>query len=88
MRFARLHGEGKEVPKGNKSSETVSKLKAWLWPKTTESRQVRITQYKDIGIFIGSIVAIWLLEDRIRDLLEIDTDELRKLSMQQARYPM
>ena len=87
MRFSRLRGSSTS-PQKSKPKEAVSKLKAWLWPQTTESRSARLTQYKDIGIFVGAILAVWLLEDRIRNMLEIDTDELRKLSMQPQGYPM
>lgn len=87
MRFARLRGAS-SLPQKSKPKEAVSKLRAWLWPQTTEGRAARLTQYKDIGIFLGAVALVWLLEDRIREVLEIDPDELRKLTAQAPRYPM
>jgi hypothetical protein len=33
-----------------------------------------------MGIFVGAIVFIYLFEDRIRSMLEIDTEELKVLT--------
>jgi len=80
MKFARLRGTSTLPPK-SRPKEAVSKLKAWLWPQTIESRSARITQYKDLGIFVGAVVLVWMLEDTIRGLLEINPEELQKMSM-------
>lgn len=86
MRFSRLRGSS-TVPQKSKPKEAVSKVKAWLWPQTTEGRSARITQYKDVSIFLGAALLVWYFEEHIRNLLEIDTEDLRKLSMQDGRYP-
>jgi hypothetical protein len=60
-----------------------------MWPQTVEGRRARITQYKDMGIFVGAMMFIYLFEDKIRGLLEIDTEELRVLTAgQRGAFPM
>lgn len=81
MRFPRLTASTTSSTK-SKSSEFVSKVKSYLVPQTVEARKTRYTQYKDIGIFVGSIFLIYMFEDKIRNILEIDPEELRKLTEQ------
>ena len=38
-------------------------------------------QYKDLTIFVGVIVVIAVLEGKIKSFLEIETDDLKKMSM-------
>jgi hypothetical protein len=60
-----------------------------MWPQTVEGRRARFTQYKDMGIFVGAMMFIYLFEDKIRGLLEIDTEELRVLTAgQRGAFPM
>lgn len=80
MLFTRLRGTSTGAQK-SKPKEAVSKVKAWLWPQSTEGRSARLTQFKDIGIFVGAVVLVWLLEDSLREMMEISPDELRKLGM-------
>jgi len=56
------------------------KLKYWVLPPTSDRRKERVAQYKDIGIFIGAILVITVFEDKIKNFLEIETDDLRKMT--------
>lgn len=60
------------------------RLKYWLLPPTTDRRKERIEQYKDLGLFIAAVAVIAIFEDRIKNFLEIETDDLRKLSMESS----
>ncbi len=87
MRFSRLRGTSAIAPKP-KNKEAVSKIRAWLWPQSTEGRSTRLTQYKDIGMFVGAIALVWIFEEQIRGALEITADDIQKLGIQEARYAM
>lgn len=67
MQFARLRGAMRQ-PAKDRPKEWVSKTKSWLWPQTAEGRKARLSQYKDVGIFVGSIVFMYLFKDKLADL--------------------
>lgn len=56
------------------------RLKYWLLPPTTDRRKERIEQYKDLGIFIAAVAVVAVFEDRIKNFLDIETNDLRKLT--------
>ena len=41
-----------------------------------------MAQYKDLAMFLAAILIIAKFEDKIKAYLEIETDELKKLSSQ------
>ena len=57
-----------------------SQLKNWLYPATKDKRKERMGQYKDLSIFLGSILAVVIFEDKIKNFLEIETDEISRIS--------
>jgi hypothetical protein len=83
MRFPRLNASTtSSASSKSKISGWVSKAKEFLVPQTVEARKARFTQYKDLGIFVGSILVVYIFEDKIRNFIEIDTDELRRMTEQ------
>lgn len=60
----------------------------WLWPQTAEGRKTRISQYKDVGLFVGSIAFVWIFKDKLSELLEMNPEELRRLADQGMMMPM
>lgn len=58
-----------------------NQIKLWLLPSTSERRSQRIGQIKSLGIFISAITVIALYEDKIREILEIEANDLQKLTM-------
>jgi hypothetical protein len=59
-------------------------LKYWLLPPTSDRRKERIEQYKDLAIFIAAVATVAIFEDKIKGFLEIETDDLHKLSMEHS----
>lgn len=58
------------------------KAKYWFYPPTVDRRKERFSQYKNFGVFLGSILFVVVFEDKIKNFLEIETDDLKKLSGQ------
>lgn len=72
---------------GNKQGffkKNYTRAKYWLYPPTTDRRKERLSQYKDFGMFIGAVIAIMVFEDKIKNFLEIETDDLKKMASQGA----
>ena len=44
-------------------------LKDWVYPNITTLRQQRMNQYKDLGIFLGAVLAVAYFEDKIKNFL-------------------
>lgn len=66
-------------PKSTKSTSNPIKrsflaLKDWAYPQVTTLRQQRMSQYKDLAIFVGAVLLVASFEDKIKSMLEIDTD--------------
>ena len=57
-----------------------NKVKNFLYPPTKERNKERMGQYKDLAIFAGSIIMVCIFEERIKGFLEIETDEIKKLT--------
>jgi hypothetical protein len=64
----------------NPISRSVLALKDWVYPPITTLRQQRMSQYKDLAIFAGAILAVACFEDKIKSFIEIDQD-LVKMGM-------
>lgn len=58
------------------------RAKYWLVPPTVDRRKERYSQYKTFGIFLGAVAFVVVFEDKLKNFLEIETDELKKLSGQ------
>lgn len=77
-------GSGSSAEEKNFLKKNYYRLKYWLLPPTTDRRKERVQQYKDLGLFITAVAAIAIFEDKIKNFLEIETDDLRKLSMESS----
>jgi hypothetical protein len=68
----------------SKSSNPIKRsflaIKDWVYPPLTTMRQQRINQYKELAIFAGAVMTVAYFEDKIKSVLEIDTD-LSKMGM-------
>jgi hypothetical protein len=53
----------------NPIKRTYLSLKDWLYPNITTLRQQRMNQYKDLGIFLGAVLAVAYFEDKIKNFL-------------------
>lgn len=60
--------EKKEV---NIITKNYYRAKYWLYPPTVDRRRERISQYKTFGLFLGSVILVVALEDKIKSFLEI-----------------
>ena len=72
-----VHGRQKG---SNALKRLAKRIKDKLIPSTKKERTKRIHQLKDIGIFVGTVVAFMLLEDRIQKLVSVDPGEVQKLT--------
>ena len=57
-------------------------MKDYFYPPTQDRKKERMAQYKDLAMFLAAILIIAKFEDKIKAYLEIETDELKKLSSQ------
>jgi hypothetical protein len=64
-----------------KFSKLLAAFKSKLLPHSTQERAKRYEQLKDVAIFVASIGAFILLQNKIRKLITVDTEELKKLSL-------
>ena len=60
---------------GGKKSQ-LEKLKRTIYPTNKAEREKRLRQYRDIGIFVASIVLVGLFEKKIVKLLSVDKSDL------------
>lgn len=58
---------------------TFTRAKYWLLPPTVDKRNERISQYKDLAIFVGVIATVSYFQDNISKLLEVDPDAARSM---------
>ena len=58
------------------------RVKYWILPPTSDRRKERLAQYRDLSFFIGSIILVSVFEEKIKNFLEIETDDIRKLTEQ------
>jgi len=82
MDLSKFTNKSKSTPTQSQGflNKNYNKLKYWVLPPTSDKRKERISQYKNIGIFITSILIISTFEDKIKNFLEIETDDLRKMT--------
>eukprot|EP00825_Cyclidium_porcatum_P021474 TRINITY_DN23938_c0_g1_i2.p2 TRINITY_DN23938_c0_g1~~TRINITY_DN23938_c0_g1_i2.p2 ORF type:complete len:123 (-),score=42.11 TRINITY_DN23938_c0_g1_i2:142-510(-) len=67
--------------KKNKFSHTkfyrlFSKIKSYVLPSSIKERKNRITQYKDIGLFVASVSLLIVLQKQVRKLLSIEQSKV------------
>ena len=55
-----------------------TRLKYWIVPPTNDKRKERFAQYKDIAICVGVTMVVAYFEDKISQLMEIDSAELTR----------
>ncbi len=74
-------------PKKFRKPQTTNRFKRLMaWAKdqlgqTQEARTKRIVFLKDISIFVVSVGAFIVFENRIKKILSVDPSELQKLSL-------
>jgi predicted membrane GTPase involved in stress response len=83
MDLTKFKGAGR-APKTqgrNALNRLFTRVKETILPTNAERNKERMWQYKDLTIFVGVIVVIAVLEGKIKSFLEIETDDLKKMSM-------
>ena len=73
-------GGNKSVKKPNFITTNYTRVKYWVYPPTSERRKERFAQYKDFSLFLGAIIAVAIFEDKIKNFLEIETDDIKKMT--------
>lgn len=53
----------------NPIKRSILALKDWAYPQVTTLRQQRMSQYKDLAIFIGAALLVATFEDKIKTML-------------------
>jgi hypothetical protein len=62
--------KGKANSKGsNPMKRGYIKVKDWIYPSLTTTRQQRLAQYKNLTIFAGGIILVAYFEDKIKNIL-------------------
>ena len=74
MNFKRLGStaEKSTTSTDSKLVRTFRSVKNWFYPKTAEGKRLKITLFKDLGIFIAATAAIVIFRDEIKRALEED----------------
>lgn len=58
-----------DVKKSNVVISQLNNVKNWILPPTNDKRKERLGQYKDIGIFVGSIGLVIYFKESISQFL-------------------
>lgn len=58
-----------DVKKSNIFTTQFNNAKNWILPPTNDKRKERLGQYKDIGIFVGSIAFVAYFKESISQFL-------------------
>lgn len=74
-------GRAPKTQDRNALNRLFTRVKETILPTNTERNKERMWQYKDLTIFVGVIVVIAMLEGKIKSFLEIESDDLKKMSM-------
>jgi hypothetical protein len=74
MDLSKFKGAGKG-PKAAQEKNVVKRfftnMKETILPTSTEKKKERISQYKDLTMFVGAILVIAVFENKIKSFLEI-----------------
>lgn len=71
-----MFGKGRTTASGT----TWERLKKSVYPTNKSEREKRIKQYRDVSIFVLSIVLVSVFEKKIQNLLKVDKSELTQFS--------
>jgi hypothetical protein len=80
MNFASL-GSGNKRARG--TSGRFDLIKNFFYPSGRQERSKRMKQYKDISLFVGSILLVTVFEKQIQKLLQVDKSELTQFTNMQ-----
>ena len=73
MNFKRLGSSAASTTStDSKLVRTFRSVRNWFFPRTAEGRKIKITLYKDIGIFIVATTLICIFKDEIKKAFEED----------------
>ncbi|CAD8094472.1 unnamed protein product [Paramecium primaurelia] len=70
--------------KGIQQGTSWEKLKKSIYPTNKAEREKRIKQFRDIGIFLASIMIVSVFEKKIQNLLKVDKSEITQFSNMQS----
>lgn len=73
MNFKTLNSaERSTTSNDSKLVRTFRSVKNWFYPKTAEGRRMKITLFKDLGVFIAATAALIIFKDEIKRAFEED----------------
>ena len=73
MNFKRLGSStASTTSTDSKLVRTFRSVRNWFIPRTAEGRKMKLTLYKDIGIFIIATTLICIFKDEIKKVFEED----------------
>ena len=79
---------GKEKPKNRGIvNKSINYVKDFLFPITKKEKTRRNRQLRDVSIFVLSIGALYIFEEKIQKILSVDIAEIEKLTKMQQQMP-